>query len=78
LFKVKKKASLKNNILFRLGILPTTVLIIINVLPMQAYVRLRNKNRGTVGPLPKTVEELVEKGVPPIFAQTYGDEPFLR
>jgi hypothetical protein len=45
---------------------------------MQAYVRLRNKNRGTLGPLPKTVEELVEKGVPPIFAQTYGDEPFLR
>jgi hypothetical protein len=41
-------------------------------------VRHRNKNRGTLGPLPKTIEEVVTKGVPSIFTNTFSDEPFLR
>lgn len=40
--------------------------------------RLRNKSRGQLGPLPKTIEELVSRGVPEIFSKTYADEPFLR
>jgi hypothetical protein len=49
-----------------------------NVSHTQAYMRLRNKNRGKLGPLPKSIAEVVSKGVPDIFSRTYGDEPFLR
>jgi hypothetical protein len=31
-----------------------------------------------LGSLPKTIAEVVARGVPDIFAKTYSDEPFLR
>jgi len=44
----------------------------------QAFNRRRIKERGKLGRLPKTTDELVETGVPLAFHRTQGGEPFLR
>lgn len=44
----------------------------------QALLRLRKKKRGVSGTAPKTVQEVVERGVPEIFSKTADGEPFLR
>ena len=44
----------------------------------QALYRRRAKERGKLGPVPKTTEELIARGVPELFRRTCTDEPFLR
>jgi hypothetical protein len=44
----------------------------------QALARKRAQELGKLGPLPKTTEELLRRGIPDVFTRTINDEPFLR